>query len=126
MNKQERIQFHKTNHLEQLKAIGFVGNFDDLRKLERKATRCNLQYSNGNFDTDIFHAKLEKIENELKTFFVNETLPNGVFINTDPRGYALKLHSDQNPFIQGEYRNKINSRDWGGNGILAPNNEYWS
>jgi hypothetical protein len=126
MTKQERIQLHKTNHLAQLKAIGFIGNFDKLRKLERQVTQCSLWYCNGKLTTEKFGQKIDAFTDELKTFFINNELPQGVYINTDPRGYALKLDSDENPFIQGEYRNKINSRDWGGNGILAPDNDYWS
>jgi len=76
--------------------------------LEQKAHRLNERECNGgNFSADKQHeAILQK---------VRELLPNAktVFINGDPRGYALKLKEAEAKEL-GIYQ------DWGGYGILSP------
>jgi len=42
------------------------------------------------------------------------TLPDGFFVNGDPRGYALKLDNDKVTIPEGMHT------DWGRYGILAP------
>lgn len=41
-------------------------------------------------------------------------LPDGFFVNGDPRGYALKIDNDKSSIPDGMHT------DWGGYGILAP------
>lgn len=47
----------------------------------------------------------------------------GLFVNCDPRGYALKLDSDWFKHCQNERRENnlpVLHQDWGGYGIIAP------
>ena len=99
-----------------------------LRRLEAKARRICTDYCNGDFDDG---ENGEKLDAALSAILakVNATLGNPgsvgirlggrpnvpVFINRDPRGYALKIddvwmHNKQ-PRLY---------RDFGGYGILAP------
>jgi transcription initiation factor IIE alpha subunit len=53
-------------------------------------------------------AKLDEIEKQVQKIFDNKL--EGLFINYDSRGYALKIKADNNPLGQ----------DWGGYYILSP------
>lgn len=56
----------------------------------------------------------ERIKNELASWYVDEDkFKDEFFINTDPRGYALKLNFGGER-VEGVYT------DWGGYGIIAP------
>lgn len=86
-----------------------------LRTLEKQAELAAVDYCNGKIDSDQWEqvstkllVKLDKILN-----FRSADIP--VFINGDPRGYALKIRSE---WMQ-ETGVKL-QRDWGGYGILAP------
>lgn len=103
-----KIEFEE-KHVAALKEIGYqYDTLDVLWRLERRAHKlaedmCNLSYS-----TDYYDGQLTTIESEVKAVFGGK-LPQGFFINTDPRGYALKC---QDP--------KINIvTDWGGYQLLA-------
>lgn len=91
-----------------------------LRRLESKASRITTDYCNGEFDAG---ENGEKLDAALEAILakVNAILGNTgkshvpVFINRDPRGYALKIddvwmHNKQ-PRLY---------RDFGGYGIIAP------
>lgn len=89
-----------------------------LRRLEVKASRITTDVCNGEgpyFNDEVAEdAILEKIL--LATWrllggFKGES-KDMLFINRDPRGYALKIQSESSP--QGMFR------DWGGYGIIAP------
>ena len=132
MNKHKRMYQQIENHGKNLINIFNLPETTDpvklcksIMRLETKAHRaatclCNtntLDQMNGypeeqtsEADQDMFFAgilaKLDKILN-----FEQQNIP--VFINHDPRGYALKIKS--------EYVNDLNIyRDFGGYGILAP------
>ena len=88
-----------------------------LRRLERKASILTTQACNGDIEQDYhYETKLDCILDSVNLLLVNvqrEHIP--IFINTDPRGYALK--------IKDEYVRDNNlqiHRDWGGYGIIAP------
>ena len=89
-----------------------------LRTLELKAhSLCEIECNTGE-DKDVeLSAILTKVKAILfpDTFKSNPELFKAVFINGDPRGYALKIRS--------EYVAKNNLtiyRDWGGYGIICP------
>ena len=99
-----------------------------LRRLEAKASRITTDYCNGDFDAG---ENGEKLDAALSAILakVNATLGNPgsvgirlggrpnvpVFINRDPRGYALKI---DDVWIHNKQA-RIYS-DWGGYGIIAP------
>lgn len=86
-----------------------------LHRIENEAHKMAENYCNGVVDsesyekaTEYFLQKVDKI-----IHFTEKKIP--VFVNGDPRGYALKIDDqyirDNNIFIYS---------DWGGYGILAP------
>ena len=92
--------------------------FRSLRRYEVKISRMNVWDCERpnfkwpeNFDqkvTEKLAAKFERADLFRKEFF----------INSDPRGYALKLRLEENESRQIH-------RDFGGYGILAPNGLTW-
>jgi len=86
-----------------------------LRQIEAKASKVALDLCNGDTSQDIADEAFQKLEYEVNgvTGFARAGVP--VFINRDPRGYALKIESDWT---------KINAprlyQDLGGYGIIAP------
>lgn len=77
--------------------------------MERAATEaCNTQAGADALPKAIKDAELE-------VFSVLGCLPQGFFINTDPRGYALKIDNDKVPRSIEDLQ-----RDLGGYYILAP------
>jgi hypothetical protein len=86
-----------------------------LRRLETKAHRSAEAYCNGKISEEqndkVEAAVLESLDKLLR-FKVN-SVP--VFVNGDPRGYALKI---QDSWVR-ERGVRIH-QDWGGYGILAP------
>jgi hypothetical protein len=96
-----------------------------LRRLEGRAAALALRLCNGPAfkpgEDEKIGARLLKAVNEL---LGNEgEVP--VFINLDPRGYALKIRDDwmrENMKKKGHRASAILAlrRDWGGYGLLAP------
>ena len=86
-----------------------------LRQIEAKASKVALDLCNGVTDQDTADAAFQEIEYEVNgvTGFARSGVP--VFINRDPRGYALKIESEWTL----EHAFKM-FRDWGGYGIIAP------
>ena len=93
-----------------------------LRRLESKASLAAVNYCNGAIDMESWEslkdstlAKLDKL--------LRPTGAEGLFINGDPRGYALKV---DDAFTRRFNCDRIDSnlpplhRDLGGYGILAP------
>lgn len=102
------------NHMEALDKIfplvdGYVA-YERLRKFEKEASRKNTDYCNGDLSSEAHEAWEKKFLARLETKMGN--LPEGFFINGDPRGYALKIKENFIP--EGMHK------DWGGYGILAP------
>jgi hypothetical protein len=85
-----------------------------LRYYERKAEASTVALCNGCSESlQTYHeSALYRIENKVKKL-LGITEDNQIFINRDPRGYALKMAAEFTA-------NKVSYRDWGGYGILAP------
>lgn len=135
MNKRKKMLQAIEQHGANLNAI-FNTKFDNitlcrkLYRLEKKASRASINLCNTNtlhlnelnrytgYDVEqtseeeqekFFSDILNKVDKLLG--FKAANVP--VFINYDPRGYALKIKSE---FIKG----KELTTDWGGYGIIAP------
>lgn len=91
--------------------FGPVSLCKSLHRIEVKAHRYAEQLCNG---PEISEKDQEKIEARLLKR-VNEILGAGpaVFINTDPRGYALKIETEAAKTLD-------IYKDWGGYGIICP------
>ena len=117
-NKKEMYQ-QIEKHGENLKVIFKLSNDIDpvklskqLFRLENKAHRLAEDDYNG---LDV-SAEVEKvIKSVCKVLNLKNINDFKIFWNNDPRGYALKIEDE---FV---FKNKLEiHRDWGGNGILAP------
>ena len=89
-----------------------------LRRLETKAQRIQDIHGNGKYE----EAAREEAQlmNKLKNLLKPDSTPEeflkfGIFLNTDPRGYALKIPDD----IVKQNNWDIH-KDWGEFGIIAP------
>lgn len=112
MNKNQKRW--KENHLKALEVLGFkASQFNRLRFLENRANHWAVKYANGDIDGNDFEAVRFDVEQAIKKLH-DGTLPKGFFVNSDPRGYALKIDNEKTEIPQGLYT------DWGGYGILAP------
>jgi hypothetical protein len=119
MKTQEHVIRWRENHhkaLETLRAPGVTTNGLDLwRKLCRVESAAHLvatHYCNGAVDGD--HWEMIKEDTRAKVARIFGKLPDGFFVNGDPRGYALKLDNEKVTIPEGMHK------DWGGYGILAP------
>jgi len=85
-----------------------------LRYYERKAEVSTTALCNGCIESlqQYQESALERIESKVKKL-LGITDDTTIFINRDPRGYALKMTLEFTA-------NKVSYRDWGGYGILAP------
>lgn len=85
-----------------------------LRRLEATAAAIGLQWCNGpEMAEGESERRTEAVLAKVRQLLGNTRIP--IFVNLDPRGYALKIRS--------EYvaeKNLAIHRDWGGCGILAP------
>jgi hypothetical protein len=119
MPKNKKMYEQIKKHGENLNAI-FATPYDPvsisrkLRRLETRMHRAAEDWCNGT----ITEVELETIKTSVRTTLVNLLNPTGVdlVINTDPRGYALKI-SDE--WMRAHPKARL-ERDWGGYGILAP------
>lgn len=140
MNKKEKMYQEIEKHGQNLNAI-FQTQFDNitlckkLLRIENKAHRATTCLCNTNTldlmelnqftgydvkqateeEQDLFFDKIIKSLDKILNF-KRRGVP--VFINHDPRGYALKIHDS---WVTG-YKSKGGNiySDWGGFGILAP------
>ena len=99
--------------------IGPVALCKALHRLEAQAARVSEGYCNGTAT----EADMERMEKSVmksleRIFGKGKVIETGMFVNTDPRGYALKVSAE---WTKG-YTDKGGRlhRDWGGFGILAP------
>ena len=112
--KAERQQEWKSRHLKALAELGFTGSYRTLRTLENRMRNAALSFCNdSNYDEDKLEAMKDKTRADVAKLF-GGTLPNGFIINSDPRGYALKIDNELAELPQGLHH------DFGGYGILAP------
>jgi len=84
--------------------------WEKLCRLEQQAHHITTMECNGDIQPDIAEIKLSKIEAKVKALLPNVRT---LFINGDPRGYALKIKEEEAVELQMH-------RDWGGYGIIAP------
>lgn len=94
-----------------------------LRRIETLAASIGLQLCNGPEMTEA--AKERRTADALKK--ANALLGNSgevpVFINLDPRGYALKIDDEWLRAQRADHRTAYKAaihQDWGGYGIIAP------
>ena len=109
----------KSRHLKELYALGLQkGKYAALVRIEKKSAKlaedaCNFL----SMESREYNLRHKDIIDDLRTIFYPKNLPKGLFVNGDPRGYSLKIRTEDN----GEYPNrKISYTDWGGYGILVP------
>lgn len=90
-----------------------------LRKLEREGAAFGLRLCNGpEFQSEAkSDAVEESILNRLDALLGYMAAGVPVFLNRDPRGYALKIESD---WMEARRDVVKLHRDWGGYGIIAP------
>lgn len=86
--------------------------FEILLKAEREARRQTTKECNEAVSDEESEKWSEKFLNRLTKKLGVDKMPDGFFINYDPRGYALKMKEGTYP--QGLWT------DFGGYGILAP------
>ena len=97
--------------------IGPVELCKKLHRLEARAHRAATDHCNGDIECD----EMEKIELSVIRSLANiipdykEKWVSHIFVNLDPRGYALKIKSESVLDLKLDIY-----RDWGGYGILAP------
>ena len=127
MNKKQRMYQAIEKHGNDLNAIfktdlAAVDLCKKLRRLELQATRLTEDQCNTGADHE---EKLSSILVKVKGLLLPATptedykLYDAIFINGDPRGYALKIDDD--------YMRELDlvlHKDWGGYGILAPDFNY--
>jgi len=89
-----------------------------LSKLERRGQYRALCLCNDSSYTEGNSRRCkESIFREIETLFGK--LPSGFFVNSDPRGYALKI-DNENPEGKALIEACQLHTDWGGYGILSP------
>lgn len=107
-------QTAKDRHVVALQTIGFTGSLEDLVKIERKvrnaATRLCNDYT---YSQERFDSVKDRAREQVASLF-GGSLPNGFYLNCDPRGSALRLDCEVTEIPQGLFKN------FGGDGVLAP------
>ena len=99
--------------------IGPVALCKQLHRLEVKATRVTEAYCNGAASMADVDRMEKSVMASLERLFGKERVVEaGMFINTDPRGYALKVSEEWTRAYTAN-GGRLH-RDWGGYGILAP------
>lgn len=114
------VQRRRENHHRALETLAYqvgcetpgLALWRRLRRIENWFTVYSTRYCNGDIDTDAFEQVKQQAKNRLSKVFGGR-VPEGVFLNSDPRGYALKLDNEKVAIPQGM------ETDWGGYGILA-------
>lgn len=93
-----------------------------LRRIETRASRAAEAYCNGEISSNGWTVAEEKALDELIRLFVPQSseLLKAFYINSDPRGYALKMDDKwTRQFNRTTTGDRLHS-DMGGYGILAP------
>jgi hypothetical protein len=105
-----------------------------LQTIENKAHEITTQLCNGFPELDHesqedhiaeLEIKLCRIEGKVQDLLESYQRPrqfkkiNAIFINHDPRGYALKLDTETIEYFE-ELGEDFPHKDWGGYGIIAP------
>lgn len=114
MNEAQRQAEWKAKHLKALAELGFVGSYRTLRTIENRMRHAALMYCNEpDYGDDKLEAMKEQTRAAVARLFGGK-LPEGFRLNSDPRGYALKIDEELVKLPAGLHR------DFGGYGILAP------
>lgn len=95
--------------------VGYINpyaTFETLVKAEREARRQTTKECNEAISEEESEKWYEKFLKRLTKNLGVDKMPDGFFVNYDPRGYALKMKEGTYP--QGLWT------DFGGYGILAP------
>jgi hypothetical protein len=88
-----------------------------LVRMENTISKLSLQYCNdADFDSTILDRSIEVAKQKFGDMFPD--LAIDLYINTDPRGYALKINDEV--MRSGKYDVVGLDRDWGGYGLLSP------
>lgn len=126
MNKAQRKNAQLERHYTALANLAKLCGVDNpegkeiasaLKSLERKAHRAALAYCNGDYNYDKFETVEKQITKQVQALFNNKL--EGFFVNSDARGYALKIQYD-NFRPNGKYESINLFKDWGGYGLLSP------
>jgi len=90
-----------------------------LFRLENKAERLALDYCNGDLGEERYEKESNKVLEKVGTLLGlgtwGELNQYNLFVNGDPRGYALKIDSD---YVKAHDLDI--PKDWGGYGLIAP------
>lgn len=95
--------------------------YEKLRRIELKYSRLSEAYCNGNISFEDLKKAGDVVEKGIR-----QLLPNlkHFYLNNDPRGYALKIDSEERYSAAKKPDNYVRNlgiyRDLGGFGILAP------
>jgi hypothetical protein len=89
-----------------------LGAWRKLRRLEARAHLAATSYCDGDITADRYEEEQEAVRRAVEKLAGGEL--TALYINGDPRGYALKLD------LPGEAIPVGMATDWGGYGILAP------
>ena len=116
----EWLQRRRANHHKALETLarqvgcetGGLTLWRQLRRLENWLSAYSVQHCNGDIDGDRWESIKDSAFSRLAKIF-GQRLPDGIFINSDPRRYALKLDNEKVAIPEGMHK------DWGGYGILA-------
>ena len=125
LRKQKLDKHYKT--LEELAAVCGIKNPNGkklslaLWKIEQKAHKDATDYCNGTAFTgeNDWDENAKRIVEKVQSLFNGNLC--GLMVNSDPRGYALKIQ--EYTMKAGIYDGIAIERDWGGYGILSPNIE---
>lgn len=91
-----------------------------LRRIEARASRAAVDYCNGDLrEGQWSDAKVRATTSLIKILRPHVRVYSALYINGDPRGYALKLDDEFTREHNRTAKTPIHT-DWGGYGILAP------
>lgn len=93
--------------------------YKQVRRIEQRAHRMAEDYCNGVYSSEDWEKETDRLLGKLDKILGFRTREVPVFVNGDPRGYALKIREK---FTQEKLVGKI-ATDFGGYGILAPDPE---
>jgi hypothetical protein len=120
INKKEKLYQRIEKHGKELNNL-FTINEEPVKlckklfRLESKAHKLSTQYCNGDIDMGTWEKESESILNKVKEILNPENADVEVFLDGDPRGYALKIRFDDTDVR----RHEIHT-DMGGYGIISP------
>ena len=114
VERREVMLQHRQRHIKQLQKLGYIySNLNAVKMVEHQANWYATQECNGDITESEANKAYIRITYRVRRLFGGR-LPKGFFINTDPRGYALKLDNEKWQTLP------VNYQDWGGYMILAP------